>query len=153
MTLREIFNSLLNAFTDFVMHFLELFFWEIDWWDGNIFMLMLVLIAYFWIFTIIVQIIGAIFTGFVNACRYILDSEYRKKINAERKQKRDEERKEYKDAKEQEKKYIEERNKELDFWGRVKFFFQRSRILTGILLYLLFAIVLIGIGYFFDTQS
>ena len=132
MTLREIIEWFEQAATTCVtwlaeifVEFVQLFFWEKDWLDGNIPVLLLVLFSYFAIASRLMSGIKVLIEAIEHYGKYLFNSEYRKKRNKNIKLEREAERNLKKIVDEKEKQIIEARKAELSSFGRFIYFIQR----------------------------
>jgi len=150
MTVGEVITGILNLLTDFLIHFLEVFLLEINWWDANISMVIVVLIAYMFILGWLISL-SEKFVDFLKwIYRYLTDSKYRAELRKDRKTARQAQLNLMKLEREKEEAEIEAIKAELSKFGRFLYFFKRHLGLTVVLGYLLLVIISISIPIFID---
>lgn len=138
MTVGEVFAAIFKALTDFLIHFLEVFFFQINWLDANIFMVVIVLLFYMgilsWVWTLWERIVD--FISWI--LKYLGDAEYRTQIREDRKAAREAADNLYKIEKAE----IEAKKAELGAFGRFLYFWERNSWLAWNVSLLIIIIIL-----------
>jgi len=145
MTIGELVTGFFSLLEDFLMHFLSLFFWETSWWNGNIFMVLIVIVAYVWVYSKIIRIFEVIWESFEHLWKYIFNSEFRNKIKEKNKLEREADQKLQKMWNDEKQQEIEKRKAELSPIGKIIYWMQRNKFITFGILYLIFYFFLLFI--------
>ena len=135
--LRENIIIFANWLTEVLLEFFELFLWEKDWLDGNIFILLMVIAVYLVIAGVFLGIAHVLVIALQHYGKYLFNSEYRKKTNEQNKLAKEADRNLRKIEDEEEEKVIQARKAELGFFGKILYFVQRHLLGSLFILFLI----------------